>query len=221
MTKRLRRKFEMFLRVRDFFNARKADFPAESVGGGLFAALLLIIQRLEQLSADKFSVIGDVAQAIDIKGDAKDLLNDLLQDNADMATTMAYEFNGFEHKFRMPRNKGVPSLIAAGRAFAADAAQYRADFVRYGLEPDFIGALTAATDALEAAYSDTDDSTQERVGTNAALAPLFKDGTEKIKRLDPIIKIKYRNDAANLSAWIYASHVAREPQPAQKPEPAV
>jgi hypothetical protein len=207
----------MFMKVRDFFNTRKADFPAESVGGQLFAALWAIVEQLRQLNADKISVVGDVAQAIDVKGDAKDLLKTLLEDINDMAATLAYEFNGLEDKFRIPHNKSVPSLIAAGRAFAADAAQYKDDFIRYGLERNFIENLTGATDALEAAYSDTDDSTQERVGTNAALVPLFKDGTEKVKRLDPIVKIKYRSDAANLSAWIYASHLEREPQPAQKP----
>lgn len=216
MLKRQRRKFEMFLKVRDFFNARTAEFPADSVGGVLFAALLLIIEQIEQLAAEKISVVGDVAQAIDIKGDAKDLVETLLQNIADMATTMAYEINGFEEKFRMVRNRSALNLISAGRAFAADAADYQADFIKYGLEANFITELTAATDALEAAYGETDESTQERIGKNAAFVPLIKDGTEKVKRLDPIVKIKYRNDAAALSAWIYASHVEREPQ-AHKP----
>lgn len=218
MTKRLRRKFEMFLRVRDFYNARLADFPADSVGGKLFAALLTIIEQLEQLNVAKVSVTGNVAQAIDVKGDAKDLLRDLLQDIADMAATMAYEFNGLEDKFRVPHNKSVPSLLAAGRAFAADVAAYKADFVTYGLEPDFIEHLTAATDALDAAYNNADVNTQERVGTNAALVPLFKDGMTKVGRLQPIVRMKYRNDAANFSAWVYASHLAREPRP--EPSPA-
>lgn len=215
MLKRQRRKFEMFLKVREFFSSRTADFPADSVGGGLFAALLPIIEQIERLAAEKISVAGDVAQAIDIKGDAKDLLTDRLQDIVEMAETMAFEINGLEHKFRIPKNRGVPSLVATGRAFAAEAAEHRADFIRYGLKADFLDELTAATAALEAAYSETDESTQERVGTNAAFVPLIKDGTEKVKRLDPIVKIKYRSDAANLSAWIYASHVAREPQPAK------
>lgn len=220
MLKRQRRKFEMFLRVRDFFNAHKANFPAESVGGGLFAALLLVIEQIEQLAAEKISVVGEVAQAIDIKGDAKDLVEALLQNIADMAATMAYEINGFEEKFRMVRNRSALNLISAGRAFAADAAEYQADFIRYGLADDFISELTAATDALEAAYGETDDSTQERIGKNAAFVPLIKDGMEKVRRLDPIVKIKYRNDAANLTAWIYASHLEREPQPAAKPPAA-
>lgn len=210
----------MFLKVRDFFNARKSDFPFGSVSGGLFAELLSIIEQIEQLAAEKISVVGDVAQAIDVKGDAKDTVEAILQDIADMAATMAYEFNGFEEKFRMPRNRSSLNLISAGRAFAADAQPYEADFIRYGMEPsDFIARLTDATDALEAAYNETDESTQARIGKNAAFVPLVKNGTEKVKRLNPIVRIKYRPDAANLAAWIYASHVEREPQP-KKPEPA-
>ena len=117
----------------------------------------------------------------------------------------------------MPRSRSVQNLILAGRAFAADAVEYKADFIRYGLDLKFIENLTTATDALEAAYSETDESTQERVGTNAALVPLFKDGMIKVNRLQPIVRMKYRNDAANFSAWIYASHLEREPRPAPSP----
>jgi hypothetical protein len=207
----------MFLRVRDFFNAQAADFPAPSIGGQLFTALLSIIQQLEQLGTDKISVTGDVAQLVDVKGDAKDLLEDLLQDIAGMASTMAYEINGLEDKFRMPRSRSVQNLILAGRAFAADAAEYQPQFIEYGLHKDFILHLTTATGALEAAYGDTDESTQERVGTNAALVPLLNDVMIKVNRLQPIVRMKYRNDAAKLSAWIYASHLEREPRPAPAP----
>jgi len=218
MMKRQRRKFEMFLKVRDFYNTRAADFPADSVGGELFATLSAVIEQLESLNTNKVSLTGDVAQFIDIKGDAKDLVRDLLEDIGDMAATMSYEINGLEDKFRVPQNKSVPSLIATGRAFARDAADYKTDFVKYGLAPDFIARLTAATDALEAAHSRTDDGTQERIGTIAALVPLFKSGMEKVGRLQPLVRMKYRNDAANLSAWVYASHLAREPH--AQPAPA-
>jgi hypothetical protein len=220
MDKRQRRKFEMFLRLRDFYNARAADFPADSVGGQLFTALLSIVEQLVQLGTDKFSIVSDVAQAIDIKGDAKDLLYSLLQDMRDMAAAMAFEINGLESKFRIPRNRSVQNLILAGRAFAADAGEYKDAFISYGLAPDFIRQLTTATEALAAAASSSDEGTQERVGANAALVTLFKDAMLKVNRLDPIVRIKYRNDAANLAAWIYASHREREPR-TPAPPPAV
>lgn len=212
----------MFFKVRDFFTQHAASFPADSVGGQLFAALLLIISQIEQLSAQTLSAIGEVGQSIDVKGDAKDLLRDLLQDIVQMARTMAFEINGLENKFRMPRNQGVPSLIAAGRAFAADALEYKADFIRYGLSADFITQLTAAADALEQAYSETGEDTQERIGKIASVVPLFEDGMIKVNRLNPIVKMKFRNDAAALAAWTFAKHVERAPQspkPANQPNP--
>ena len=70
------------------------------------------------------------------------------------------------------------------------------------------------------AYGTTDTHTQERIGKKAALVPLLKDGMEKVGRLDPLVKIKYRNSAENLSAWIFASHLRREDEP-PKPPPSV
>jgi len=222
MLARQRRKFAMFLKVRDFFTQHAASFPADSVGGMLFAALLLIIEQIEQLAAEKLSVIGAVGQSIEIKGNAKDLLEVRLEDIADMALSMAFEFAGIEERFRLPGNRSVQNLIAAGRAFAADAVEYEAHFKRYGLDGNFIEKLTQATDALEAAYAETGEDTQQRVGTIAALVPLFSDGTIIVKRLDPIVKIKFRNDAATLAAWTFAKHVERAPQsekPAEQPKP--
>ena len=210
----------MFLNVRDFYNARKADFPSETTGGELFAALLTIIEQIEALSAATLSITGGVARMIDVKGDAKALFVNLLKDISGISGAMTFEFNGLEHRFRTPRNRSVPNLIAAGRAFASDAVEFKDDFVRYGLKADFISELAAATDTLEAAYSDLNDRIQERIGKNAAFAPLLRDGMEMVTRLQPIVKMKYRTDAENLSAWIYASHVEREPNP-EKPQPTV
>lgn len=217
MTIRQERKSDMFLRVRDFFNQNSADFPAGSIGAVLFAALLAIIAQIETLNAETVSAKSDVDQSIDIKGDAKDLVKDLLEDISDMAYSMAYEIIGLEEKFRIPPGLGVPNLIALARAFAADAVEYEAQFIANGLPATFIADLTAATDALEQAYIETDTDTQERIGKIAALVPLFKDGIITVNRLDPIVKMKYRGDAAKLSAWIYASHIERAPKPKSKP----
>jgi hypothetical protein len=205
-----RKKLDMFLRIRDFFKSNAADFPAETVGSEQFAALLVLVARIERLSAETFSAMGKVGQAVNIKSDARKQLNDLLLDISAIAASMAYDINGLERKFRMPRNRGVPGLIAAGRAFAADAVAYQAEFVRCGLGQDFINELTAATDRLETALNQTGDHTQERIGKNASLEPLFREAMVKVKRLQPIVRMKYRQDAAKLSAWIYASHLERD-----------
>ncbi len=212
MTNGQMRKFEMFLRVRDFFTARAASFPVDSMAGQLFAALLAIITQLEQLNADKISFIGDEDQSRSIKGDARDFLDGLLQDVADIAGSLAFEIAGLEDKFRMPRNRNVQKLIAAGRAFSADANAYKTQFIAAGSDATFIADLTAATDALEQAYSSTDTAVQERVGTNAAFVPLFKEGIVTVTRLNPLMRKKFRGNAANFAAWTFAGHIERPPK---------
>lgn len=125
---------------------------------------------------------------------------------------MAYVINGLEELFRMPRNLNDQNLIAAGRAFAADAAAYVATFKEYGLPADFIAQLTAATDAFEASVSTTDTAEQSRIGSTASFAPHIKEGMIVVRRLDPIVKMKYGNDAAAMAAWTFAKHVERPPQ---------
>lgn len=207
-----RRQSAMFLKVRDFFTQYGAAFPAGSIGATLFAALLAIIAQIEQLSAEKISAIGEVERSIEIKGNAKDFLEDMLENIAGMAVTMSYEIAGLANKFKMPNNRSVRNLIATGRAFASDAVEFKADFLRYEFEDNFIEQLTTATDALEAAYAETGEDKQERIGAIAALVPLFKDGMTIVRRLDPIVKRKFRNDAAALAAWTFAKHVERAPQ---------
>lgn len=217
MIGRQRRQFAMFLKVRDFFAHYGSSFPAGSIGATLFAALLALIEQIEQVNAEKASAVGEVGQSIEIKGNAKDHLEDILENIAGMAVTMSYEIVGIDSRFKMPNNRSAQNLITAGRAFASNAVEYQADFKRYEFPDDFIQHLTEATDALEAAYAETGEDTQNRIGKVAALVPLFKDGMTLVRRLDPIVKMKFRNDAAALAAWTFAKHVERAPQ---SPRPA-
>ncbi|MBS1793888.1 MAG: hypothetical protein JSS81_08535 [Acidobacteria bacterium] len=221
MNKRNRRYFEMYLKVREFYNARRADFPSETAGGGLFAALLDTIAGLETLDAATLSITGDVAQKLDVTRAAKTRVVRMLASISDIAEAMSAEFDGIERRFRVPRNRGVPQTIALGRAFAADARVYRDDFVRYGMDAHFVDELTVATDALDALNRQTSDGTQHRVGRNASFAPLIRRGGEIVRRLGPVVRLKYAGDAANLSAWEYASHLSREPEPAKSRESRV
>jgi len=212
MNDKQRRKYEMFLRTRNFMNEHAADFPANSVAGGLNTTLNDVITELAGLGADKISATGSASQAMDIKGDAREDLRDALRSVSDIAKAMAYEVNGLENKFRMPYNRSDQNLIAAGRSFAADAEPLAAQFVAYGLEAGFVDDLSDKTDAFENAVNSAGTAAQSRIGTNAAFDAPIKNGMNAVRRLIPIVKIKYRNDAARLAAWLFATHIERSPQ---------
>ena len=212
-----RRRYEMFLKVRDFFAAHAADFPAGSVGAVIFAPLLPIIEQLAQIAGEQLSTRGTYAQAIEVKGTARDRLYLLLRDIADLAVTLAYDIDGLEAKFRMPYKRSDQNLIAAGRAFAADAAAFEDEFIGYGMAATFIADLTAATDEFEQSLAPANTAAQNKSGKTAAAAPLVNDGMVIVRRLTPIVRKKYRNDAASRAAWETARHVERtefKPKPA-------
>lgn len=209
MTAGQRRRYEMFLKVRDFFAAHAADFPAGSIAAVIFAPLLPIIDQIAQIAGEQISTRGSYSQAIDIKGDARDVLYVMLRNISDLATAIAFEVNGLEEKFRMPINRSDQNLIAAGRAFAADAAAFEDEFIGYGMPATFIADLTAATDAFEQSLTPANVAGQEKTGKTAAIAPLVTDGMNIVRRLTPVVEMKYRNDAANLAAWTFARHVER------------
>lgn len=217
------RRYEMFLRVRDFFAAHAADFPAGSIGAVIFAPLVGIIDQIAQIAGEQISTRGSYSQAIEIKSDARDVLTVMLRNIADLATALAYEINGLEEKFRMPLNRRDQNLIAAGRAFANEAVAFEDEFVGYGMPATFIADLTAATDAFEQSLSPANVAGQEKTGKTAAIAPLITDGMNLVRRLTPVVEMKYRNNAANLAAWTFARHVERtlpkQPAPPQPPAP--
>lgn len=218
MTGYERRRYEMFLRVRDFFAARAADFPSDSVAMTIFTPLPAIIDQIAEIAGEQLSTRGAYAQAIEIKGDARDILSVRLRDISDLATTLAYEINGLEEKFRMPRNRSDQNLIAAGRAFAADALPFKEEFVALGMNGTFINDLTAATDAFEQSLAPANTTGQEKAGKTAAIAPLIDGGMVIVRRLTPIVRQKYRNSAAGLAAWETARHVERTlPKPPSPP----
>jgi hypothetical protein len=214
------RRYEMFLKVRDFFATHTADFPAASIAAVIFAPLLPIIDQLAQIAGEQISTRGTYSQTIEVKSDARDILFVMLQDISDLATTLAYEINGLEEKFRLPRNRRDQNLIAAGRAFAADAAAFEDEFIGYGMAATFIADLTAATDAFEQSLTPANVAGQDKSGKTAAVAPLVNEGMVIVRRLTPVVRKKYRNSASRLAAWEFARHVERTlPQTPAPPNP--
>ncbi|MGC2237693.1 MAG: hypothetical protein WA584_16135 [Pyrinomonadaceae bacterium] len=207
-----RRRYEMFLRVQEFILAHISFFPPTGFAGAIFASLQAVITTIGGLAGQQLSAKGNLGMASDVRGDARDVLYAMLQDISGYARSLAYVVSGLENKFRLPYNRSDQNLIAAGRAFAKDAAEYKAQFIEMKLDADFIEKLTVATGALEQAAAEADTAKQSKIGSTASFAPHIDAGMIAVRRLDPIVKRTFRNDAAALAAWTFAKHVERAPQ---------
>lgn len=175
------------------------------------------IDAIEAEQETKISKDGGVRFNYGLADDAEEKLDEIIEEVADFAASMTDEFPELDEKFRKPRGSSRRRKIAAARAFAADAVDYKAAFKGRGMDADFMEILGARADALEEALAAAGLETAERVGATGNLPLLVKDANKIIKSVDPIVRKKYRDNPAKLAAWVFASKVQRDAQPKPKP----
>jgi hypothetical protein len=214
------RRHEMLTRVRDFGTAQAESFPSKSLGGEQFAIVKAAVVELEQHAAAQTSGTGTARQASASRAAARAALREDLQAITRTARAMALDVPGLESKFRLPRSGSDPALVNTARAFLADAAPLKDEFIRHELPADFLDDLAADIAAFEHAINTQHTGTDAHIAATAAIDNALERGLKAVQRLDAIVRNKFRDDPAALAAWTSASHVARAPKhKASAPQP--
>lgn len=195
-----RRRYDMFVRVRQFGVENAADFPPASVGAVQFAAVAAEVVQIDSFGADQQAGFGQARQQFDVKGTARENLREEMSDIARTARSMEYAFVGVSNKFRMPRGTNDQSLLATARAFATEAAPYQSDFVSYGLPATFITELDAAITAFDATLSTTSAAIDEHVAATADIGEAIRRGMQAVRILTGVVQNKYAGDVGKLAA---------------------
>lgn len=216
----IRRRYDTFVRIKQFGLDNVADFPALSVGAVQFAAISAVIDQIETLGGDQTQGFGEARFAYNNKAIARINLRDQLDDISEMSRSMVYEFAGIDLKFRVTRNINDSGLISLGNAFIVEAADYKEDFIRYGLNSNFIDVLEGATLAFEQSFGATSTAMSEQVAATASLTTAAKEGMIARKILNGVVKIKYKNNVGKLAAWESAAHIERQPKK-KEPTPPI
>ncbi len=217
MDRRQQAEGERMNRVAVYLTSRLTDFDSNKVAK---VKMPLIIQRVANISSQREAQIaggGNATQkSVVAKNQFQELL-DAMKDVVAFATAMATDIEGLENKFRMPRSRSRRNVIAAAKVFSVDAQAFKDDFVNYGLPATFIEDLLAKADSLEQTLAEQSSATETRVGAGSELDNELKEISALIRQIDPIIKMVYRNDPANLAAWTFANHIQRFGKSKPKP----
>jgi len=140
--------------------------------------------------------------------------------NADAADAMRDLHVGIEKQFPPPRKLSKVALLARGRADYAATAANEADFVMYGNFPaDFRTQLNTACDDLEAAISNQDTQSDERVIARAEVEAEVEASNRKVRLAHPLMKNLYHGNRAKYAGWVSASHVEAAPKTSVTPTP--
>lgn len=211
-----RRRFEMFVRVRDFGAAHASSFPAASRGRELFTKVNRVVEELTTHAAAQSSGAG--AHGTASRAAAREELCDDLEAISRTARAVFSASPGLQERFRQPRDKrNDQQLIAAARAFATDATPLRAELIRNELPANFIEHLNADIEAFEASITNQNRCREARISVVESIDAAIDRGVEAVRQLDAIVRNKFRDDPATLAAWTCASYTERvrhhTPQP--------
>lgn len=207
-----RRRYDMLARVRDFGAENASDFPPGSVGADNFATVGAVVGELDASGAAQASGMSSGRQGTAMKSNAREDVREELRAINRTARALALDDPGLSEKFLMPRGDNDQKLIAAARAFITDAEPLKNEFVKYGLNADFLSQLQADIASFEQAVGDKNAATVEQVGATAAIDAQIERGMIAVRRLKAIVTNKYVNNSAKLAAWLSASHVENAPR---------
>ena len=221
MDDRERRRYDMFVRVKQFMAENAADFPADSVGTKQAAEVSIVIDLLDQLSGDQVAGFGDARFSFAGKNSARENVREDISDIARTARSMNYQFPNIAEKFRMPRGNNDQQLLAAARAFLTEAAPREADFKSYGMPDDFLTDLQTDIEAFETALGTTGAAVDSHVEATAEIDEAIRRGMIAKRILDGVVKNIFRNNAGKLAAWTSASHIEKAPKKEDEPAPTV
>ena len=218
MTKQDMHRHDTLKHVRDFGAAHTADFPADSLGAKKLAEVAAGAALLDQHAAAQQTGAGAARSGTSNKAVCYALLRDELAVINHAAHALALEIPGLDEKFRLPRGTGNEALLAAARAFRADATPLKDQFLALELPANFLEHLDADIAAFETAKSTQHDGTTGRVSATAEMDATLHTAFKAVRVLDVIVRNKYRDNPAVLAAWTTASHTVRAPH-TPKPEP--
>jgi hypothetical protein len=207
------RKYHMFLEVGHFATANAALFKTLPLAEELFANVSSIVNQLSEHAVAQESGKSSARKGTSVKAILRDELRQDLKAISRTARAMAIKIGSIEEKFRVPRSENDRLLINSARAFAADAAPFAAEFVKYGLAENFLEELNRDIELFENAFKEKIAGKEARVSATAGIDEAINQGVDAVRQLDAIVKNRFSNEPTKLAAWESAMVTGREPKP--------
>jgi hypothetical protein len=206
------RRHRMFVGVRGFGTVHSPDFAPNSVASQLFTSLGGFIMRLDEYAATEVTSFGAAEAATSTRAVSRQAVRDAMRAISRTAEAIALDTPGFGDKFQMPPAGSDQSLLNAARSFVINATPLAAQFISHELPADFLAALNSDIADLETAISQYSTSTGAHVSAGTTIDELIAEGLMIVKKLDAIVRNRYRNDSAALAEWTSASHTQHAPK---------
>jgi hypothetical protein len=209
MNHHVSRRKNTFVGMKGFRTEFPEDFPAGSDEAEQMDEIETVLALIEQYGSEQAIGLGNVRFAFHAKGISRENLREMLEDFELVAESQAYKTPGIDLIFRLPRNLSDAQMLALARSFAAQAPTYDEVF-KQRLGREYLTGLQAAITEFEASLAPPEAASGAKVEATAQLGEATRRGMIARRVLMSIMKLKYKNNPARMSAWLSASHVERD-----------
>ncbi|HEX8138899.1 MAG TPA: hypothetical protein VF544_15125 [Pyrinomonadaceae bacterium] len=210
-------RYEMFLRVRQHGTNEAASLASNTFVTSLFNDLSQLITELETYAGAQSSGLTSARQSTRSIGVARDELERDLQAISRTARAMALSTPGLEEKFRLRSRLKDQDLLTFARRVASEALPLKAEFVKRGLDENFLEDLNEDIEAFEEALAQRTQDTATHINATTTIDDLIERGMRIVRELDAIMRNIYEDNPGKLAAWLSASRVERPPR--RRPQP--
>jgi hypothetical protein len=209
------RRYQMLTRVREFGMKYSELFATLTLARQMFAAVDATVSAVDCQAKEEASGRRDAREHTVAKMVARAALVDQLAAVRRTAHAFALDGENVRGRFTLPRSPRHLELVAAARAFIADATPLEAEFVAHEMPATFLSDLSAAIDDFESAMRDRHTATGAHITARVGIEASIAAGFLAVRRLDAIVSNQLRGNSALLAAWKAARRVARSPQRAR------
>jgi len=206
MERRIRRKFEMALRVRDFSHA----YPSTDAS---YAPVLARFEErlgaMEQLAARQRSGhIAARAATARRKSLRRRLHYELLRHLVTVAEVAAHENPELAGRFRLPSGSmSNKAYLTAARAMLAEGETQRETLARHGLAGQFLADLASVIAQYDGAVVESNAGRRDHVGARSDLRRVADEIVELVALLDGLNRYRFGVRSAQLDEWASARSV--------------
>ena len=212
-------RIQTYRRMQEFCSSHSSDFAPTSLAAQLGTKLSTQLSDLTNLTATQAAGDGAARQGTDLREDARGDLRARLKAFNRTAHAIAIEVPGLENKFRVPRGDNDEELIAAARAAAKDAVEFKNHFIAHEMAATCVEDLNASITKFEDTMDDQSGAVGDRVGSRVAINNKLEELMLTRRQLNAIMENKYADDPATLAEWTRASHIERAAKKKKEEEP--
>jgi hypothetical protein len=193
-----------------FGDERPEDFNEDTARGKSLAKLRALQKKIEELDAECATHDRTKLQGISSKQEEREAVIRMLTAINKTGDLIGLDYPEVKGAFQRPKaNSNDQTLLSTARSIAAAFTTHKSKFVEYDMAKDFDEQFKARIESFAHAMQQKVSGASAKSTTNSELDAAFRAADQELQRLDTLVRNRYGDDPATMTAWERAYRLER------------